>query len=123
MLEITTVDTGLCCLIGDHDFLILQKGSRMWQVLEKHASKNGFIPKVSLESNDRQSLIRYTEACMGLLLGSRNALRDESEKELTALNVIDFNEKQLVYVYYNPESMRDISVNSFLSFLKTTKHS
>ena len=109
--------------LKDHDFLISQKGGRMWQVLEKHASKNGFIPKVSLESNDRQSLIRYTEAGMGLHLGSRNALRDESEKELTALNVIDFNEKQLVYVYYNPESMRDISVNSFLSFLKTTEHS
>ena len=106
-----------------YDFLVSQKGGRMWQVLEKHASKNGFIPNVSLESNDRQSLIRYTEAGMGLLLGSKNALRDESEKELTALNVIDFNEKQLVYVYYNPESARDISVNSFLSFLKTSKPS
>ena len=109
--------------LRDHDFLVSQKGGRMWQVLEKHASKNGFIPKVSLESNDRQCLIRYTEAGLGLLLGSKNALRDESEKNLAALNVIDFNETQAVYVYFNPESIRDISVNSFLSFLKTTAQS
>ena len=109
--------------LRDHDFLVSQKGGRMWQLLEKHASKNGFIPKVSLESNDRQCLIRYTEAGLGLLLGSKNALRDESEKNLTALNVIDFNETQSVYVYFNPESVRDISVNSFLSFLKTTAQS
>jgi DNA-binding transcriptional LysR family regulator len=101
-------------------FLVSQKGSRMWQVLEKHSSKNGFIPNISLESNDRMCLIRYTEAGMGLLLGSKSALRDETEKNLTALNVVDFSETQAVHVYYNPERMKDISVKSFLSFLKTT---
>ncbi len=109
--------------LKEYDFLVSQKGGRMWQVLEKHASKNGFIPKVSLESNDRQCLIRYTEAGMGLLLGSKNALRDESEKNLTALNVIDFNETQAVYVYFNPESEKDVSISSFLSFLKTAAKS
>ena len=104
--------------LKNHDFLVSQKGGRMWQLLEKYASKNGFIPKVSLESNDRQCLIRYTEAGMGLILGSKKALKDESEKNLTALNVIDFNETQSVYVYHNPENTRDLSVNSFLSFLK-----
>ena len=106
-----------------YDFLVSQKGGRMWQVLEKHASKNGFIPNVALQSNDRQCLIRYTEAEMGFLLGSKNALRDESEKNLAPLSVIDFAETQTIYVYYNPESARDISVNSFLSFLKTTAQS
>lgn len=109
--------------LKNYDFLVSQKGGRMWQVLEKHASKNGFIPNVALESNDRQCLIRYTEAEMGFLLGSKNALLDESEKNLAPLNVIDFNETQTVYVYYNPESIRDISVNSFLSFLKTASQS
>ena len=106
--------------LKNYDFLVSQKGGRMWQVLEKNAAKNGFIPNVALQSNDRQCLIRYTEAEMGFLLGSKNALRDESEKNLAPLNVIDFNEKQTIYVYYNPESVRDISVNSFLAFLKTT---
>lgn len=109
--------------LKNYDFLVSQKGGRMWQVLEKNASKNGFIPKVSLASNDRQCLIRYTEAGMGLLLGSKNALLDDSEKNLTQLNIIDFNETQTVYVYYNPESIRDISINSFLSFLKTSSQS
>ena len=108
--------------LKDHSFLVSQRGGRMWQVLEKHAAKNGFIPNVSLVSNDRQCLIRYTESGMGLLLGSKNALRDESEKGLTALNVVDFKENQMVYVYYNPESIKDITVNSFISFLRTTEH-
>ena len=107
--------------LKDYSFLVSQKGGRMWQVIEKHSAKNGFVPNVSLVSNDRQCLIMCTEAGMGLLLGSKNALRDESEKGLAALNVVDFNEKQMVYVYYNPESTRDISVNSFISFLRTVK--
>jgi DNA-binding transcriptional LysR family regulator len=107
--------------LKDYSFLVSQKGGRMWHVIEKHSAKNGFIPNVSLVSNDRQCLIRYTEAGMGLLLGSKNALRDESERKLTALNVIDFNEKQMVYVYYTPESMKDLSVNSFISFLRTAE--
>ena len=107
--------------LKDYSFLVFQRGGRMWQVLEKHSAKNGFIPNVSLVSNDRQCLIRYAESGLGLLLGSKNALRDETEKGLAALNVVDFNEKQMVYVYYNPESVKDISINSFISFLRTAE--
>ena len=105
--------------LKNYSFLVSQKGGRMWRIIEKHSSKNGFIPNVSLESNDRLCLVRYTEAGMGMLLGSKSALRDESEKNLTALNVVDFIETQAVYVYYNSERIKDISVSSFLSFLKT----
>ena len=84
--------------LKDKPFVITQRGNRMWQRLEKAATRCGFVPQVSIESNDRQCLIRYAEAGMGLALGSISALADQSEKNLAALNVTDFNETQLIYV-------------------------
>jgi len=105
--------------LKDQPFLISQKGSRMWQLLEKSAAKSGFVPHVAIESNDTQCIVRYVEAEMGLVLGSRRALLDESEKNLTALNITDFNETQSVYVYHSPIENCNISLSGFLAFLKT----
>ena len=105
--------------LKDQPFLISQKGSRMWQLLDKTAAKNGFVPHIAIESNDRQCIVRYIEAGMGLFLGSRNALLDESEKNLAALNVTDFNETQSVYVYHSAMDECDVSLSGFLAFLKT----
>ena len=105
--------------LKDQAFLISQKGSRMWQLLDKTASRNGFVPKVAIESNDRQCIVRYVESGMGLFLGSKRALLDDSEKNLTALNVTDFNETQSVYVYHTPIEECNVSLGGFLAFLKT----
>ena len=91
----------------------------MWQLLDKAASRSGFVPKIAIESNDRQCIIRYIESEMGLYLGSRNALLDESEKNLAALNITDFNETQSVYVYHTSPQKTDISLKGFLAFIKT----
>ena len=103
--------------LKDQPFIIAQKGNRMWQLLERAAAQNGFVPKVSIESNDKQCLLRYVEAGMGLSLGSKRALLEESEKNLTALNITDFNETQSLYVYYRPTDPMDVALNGFLSFL------
>ncbi|MBE6534800.1 MAG: LysR family transcriptional regulator [Ruminococcaceae bacterium] len=100
-------------------FIVSQRGSRMWQLLDKAASRSGFVPKIAIESNDRQCIIRYVESEMGLFLGSRRALSDDSEKNLAALNITDFNETQSVYVYYTLSAKSNISLNGFLAFLKT----
>ena len=104
--------------LKNHAFIVAQKGNRMWQLLERTAMQNGFIPKVSIVSNDKQCMIRYVEAGMGLLLGSKRALQEDGEKNITALNVTDFNETQLIYVYYHPTEKINIALNGFLSFLK-----
>ncbi len=105
--------------LKDQYFIISQRGSRMWQLLDKAASHSGFVPKIAIESNDRQCIIRYVESEMGLFLGSRRALLDDSEKNLAALNITDFNETQLVYVYHTSPQKCDISLKGFLAFLKT----
>jgi len=105
--------------LKDEPFIIAQKGSRMWQLLEKTATQNGFVPKVSIESNDRQCMLRYAEAGMGLILGSKSALSDESEKNITALNITDFNETQSIYVYYHSVKKSNVSLDGFLAFLNS----
>jgi len=105
--------------LNNESFIVAQKGSRMWQLLEKKATQSGFIPKVSIESNDRQCMLRYAEAGMGLLLGSKRALSDESEKNITALNITDFNETQSIYVYYRYKEKNNVSLDGFLAFLNS----
>ena len=104
--------------LKEQQFIISQKGSRMWQLLDKAAASSDFVPKVAIESNDRQCLIRYVESGMGLFLGSKRALLDDSEKNITALNVIDFNETQSIYVYHHNADKCGVSLNSFLAFLE-----
>ena len=104
--------------LKEQSFIISQRGSRMWQLLERTAGQNGFVPKISIESNDKQCMLRYVEAGMGLLLGSVQALQEESEKNITALNVTDFNETQSICVYYRSTEKNEVSRNGFLTFLK-----
>ena len=108
--------------LKDQPFLISQRGSRMWQLLDKTAARNGFVPQIAIESNDRMCIIRYLESGMGLFLGSKRALLDKSESNLTALNIVDFNETQSIYVYHTPIEKCDVSLSSFLAFLKTNGH-
>lgn len=107
--------------LKDESFIVSQRGSRMWQLLDKAAARCGFIPQIAIESNDRQCLVRYVESGMGLSLGSKRALLDESEKNLTALNISDFNETQSIYVYHTPTQKSGVAQNSFLAFLEKNR--
>ena len=108
--------------LKDQPFIVSQKGGRMWQLLDKTAARSGFTPKIAIESNDRQCIIRYVESGMGLYLGSRRALVDDSEKNLAALNVVDFDETQSIYVYHTPFEKCSVSLKGFIAFLKENGH-
>lgn len=107
--------------LKNQPFIVSQRGSRMWHLLDKAAKRSGFVPIVSIESNDRQCIIRYVESGMGLFLGSRRALLDESEKNITALNISDFNETQSIYVYHTPMNKCNVSLSGFLAFLEKNR--
>ena len=105
--------------LKEQSFIMSQRDGRMWQLLENTGKRCGFIPDVAIESNDRQCILRYVEAGMGLTLGSRRALQDAGEKDIVALNVTDFNEIQSVYVYHHSPGKSDTTLSSFLAFLKS----
>ena len=93
------------------------------RLLEETGKKHGFEPNVAIECNDSYCLSRYVQAGMGLTLGSRRALRGELEQGLVALDVTDFSEAQLVYVYHRKFSSSNASIQEFCSFLSQKRRS
>lgn len=81
-------------------FILPGKGSVMRRILENTCKRYGFTPNISIECNDRQCLLQYVEAGMGLTLGSYRALEDELQKNLSPLIITDFSEVEAVYVYH-----------------------
>ena len=101
----------------DQTFIMMGSGSPLRRLLERTGKRCGFAPRVSIECDDRQCMVRCVEAGMGLMLGTRKALQDKTESNITALNVTDFNELQAAYVYYRKPENDDNVLRNFLSFL------
>lgn len=105
--------------LREQSFIVPQIGCNMWRMLQEAGKRAGFTPRVAIESNDLQCMLHYVEVGMGLSLGSRRALLDESEKNITELHITDFNEAQCVYVYYRRLAVKDRAVKEFCSFLRS----
>ena len=99
-------------------FIVMTEGSAMRHLLEAVGKRHGFSPNIAIECNDRQCLHECARQGMGLVLGSMHSLQEESQRELVPLNVTDFNEVQLVYVYYASPVSSSV-LEQFLDFLKS----
>lgn len=103
--------------LRNQSFVMPRKDIAIRRLLEETGKKHGFEPNVAIECNDSYCLSRYVKAGMGLTLGSRRALQGELEQGLVALDVTDFSEAQLVYVYHRKFSSANASLQEFCSFL------
>ena len=103
--------------IENEPFVMMGKASAMRRLLERLGKKHGFTPNIAMEFDDRQCLLRGVELEMGLAIGSKSALAEESEERLVQLDVADFNESQIVCVYHRHISPKDIHLADFLKFL------
>ena len=104
--------------LREQPFVMTRKSSGVRKLLESTAKCYGFVPNVAIECNDSYCLLRYVKTGMGLTLGSYRALSDEVEKDVVALDVIDFNEIQSVYVYHRRFEPGDCTLLEFCEFLK-----
>ena len=102
--------------LHDQSFIMMGNGA-LRRLLEKTGKRCGFVPRVAIECDDRQCMIRCVEAGMGLMMGSRKALLDKTEENIVPLNVVDFNEIQAVYVYHRKLETGDRVLKDFLNFL------
>ena len=103
--------------LRNQSFVMPRKDIAIRRLLEETGKKHGFEPNVAIECNDSYCLSRYVKAGMGLTLGSRRALQGELEQGLVALDVTDFSEAQLVYVYHRKVSSANAPLQEFCSFL------
>ena len=104
-------------LLHDQPFIMMGSGSPLRRLLERTGKRCGFAPRVAIECDDRQCMVRCVEAGMGLMLGTRKALQDKTEANIVPLNVTDFNEMQAAYVYYRKPENSDNVLRDFLNFL------
>ena len=103
--------------LRNQSFVMPRKDIAIRKLLEETGKRHGFEPNVEIECNDSYCLSRYVKAGMGLTLGSRRALQGELEQGMVALDVTDFTEAQLVYVYHRKFSSANTSLQEFCSFL------
>ena len=105
--------------ISEQPFVFMSKDNGMRRLMEKIGKQRGFVPNVAIECTDRQCVFSCVESGMGLTVGSVHALQEDNQRNLTALNVVDFNEKQHVYVYFKKKN--DNGLSNFVEFLKSKR--
>ena len=82
------------------------------------ACKNeGFTPKIAIYSNDLLCYNKYIEAGIGIGVGRVDS-SENVNSQLQRLDVIDFVERQTIYVFYKDTSPNKI-IDDFVRFLKS----
>lgn len=107
--------------LREQPFIMPRKDTGIRKLLEYTGKKFGFEPNIAIECNDSYCLARYVKAGMGLTLGSHRALQNDIEQDFVALDVTDFNEVQLVYVYHRALHADDAAMKDFCDFLYTKR--
>lgn len=102
--------------LHDQSFIMMGNGA-LRRLLERTGKRCGFTPRIAIECDDRQCMIRCVEAGMGLMLGTHKALLDKTEENIVPLNVVDFHEIQAAYVYHRKLEAGDNVLRDFLDFL------
>lgn len=106
--------------LKDECFVLPSIGNGMRNLYERICQREGIQPNVTIECNDRQCLQYYVQANMGLTLGAYRALQDNTQDNISPLNVTDFNEIQSVYVFYR-KTQNNI-IEDFCRFLHAQRY-
>ena len=108
--------------LKDQVFVLPSVGNGMRNLYERICHQEGLTPNVTIECNDRQCLQYYVQANMGLTLGAYRALQDNTQENISPLNVTDFNETQSVFVFYRPNGKSKGNIRAFCDFLYSKRY-
>lgn len=107
--------------LKDQVFVLPSVGNGMRNLYERICRREGLRPNVTIECNDRQCMQYYVQANMGLTLGAYRALKDNTQDNISPLNVTDFNETQSVYVFYRENTLTS-TIRDFCDFLHKQRY-
>lgn len=108
--------------LKDQVFILPSAGNGMRKLYERTCQKHGILPNIAIECNDRQCLQYYVQANMGLTLGAFRALADQTQTNISALRVTDFNETQSVHVFYRDSGEHQATIKAFCDFLYAQRY-
>ena len=96
-------------------FVTMGEQSNLHQRLIRACKRADFTPNIVVQSNDGICYRRFIEE--GVAIGLGRGFQSENQKEVAALNVIDFNERYTTCVYYKKQSAYG-NIQNFIDFLK-----
>ena len=94
-------------------FISMGDESNMQKKLTKACNRVGFSPDITVFCNDIECYEKFIASGMGIGVGREDSLRNG----LVNLDVIDFDERYTIYVYYKKKAYYG-NVKSFVDFLK-----
>lgn len=97
-------------------FVSMSENSNTHKILMASCKHVGFVPNVVAQINDMECYERLIEAGIGIGIGRENISGSRS-KRIRHLDVRDFDERYIVYVYYKHHENYG-NVKHFLNFLK-----
>lgn len=116
-----SVDSPLCgrrlrmYQLRNQAFVSMGEKSHLCEILMRACEQAGFEPNIVVHSNDNACYAKCIAAGIGIGIGR---MKQPEKKLLTTLDVVDFDERQTVYVYYKKQATCG-NVERFLEFLKT----
>ena len=105
--------------LSSQPFISIGENNGMHKILMGACKKAGFVPNIVVQSNDLRCVEKCVEAGVGIGLG-REPSHTSLSKNVRYLDVLDFNEKQTLCIYYKKQSAYG-NVEHFCSFLKKAK--
>lgn len=102
--------------LSDAPFISWDENSNMHRVLLNACQKAGFAPNIVAISNDKECYERFIQAGAGIGIGREDPLNESPY--VSYIDLCDFDERYIVYCYYNSESYYG-NVKGFVDFLKT----
>ncbi len=102
--------------LSGQPFVSIGENNGMHKILLNACQRAGFIPNIVVSSNDLECNRKFVEAGVGIGIG-REYPHSSMPENLSYLDVIDFNEKQIICAYYKKHSAYG-NVMHFLNFLK-----
>ena len=87
----------------------------MHEILLKACTRAGFLPKIAVQTNDKECYERLIASGVGIGLGREES--GEQDGRFAYLDVSDFDERYTVYCYYKKHAYYG-NVKHFVDFLK-----
>lgn len=101
----------------NQNFISTGEDTSTHKMLLRACKNEGFTPKIAIYSNDLLCYNKYIEAGIGIGVGRVDS-SENVNSQLQRLDVIDFVERQTIYVFYKDTSPNKI-IDDFVRFLKS----
>ena len=103
--------------LQNESFIFMSKGSALRKVMERCAEEKGISLNVAIEISDRQCLLNCVNENLGITLSAESAESDTMKDHCVNLDVVDFCERQTVFVHHREPLSSEKEFKGLLDFL------